>query len=194
MANGDYLATAIIKERHHYDRFKLFKPISVKTRTAKPAISHSKVARQIEVNDAGVPFNLCYVDEPGKVSFGIKDYAPGVFIPLHHHHTWELVIIDSISEGPGYIFFDEKWWRCDPETVVFIPNEYPCAWSAGRKSFRMLWIYGGSLEETGRVLDLDTRADCAITPEEEYRAPSPDTWSKPDMLKWEMGEYRFWTE
>jgi len=194
MSTADYLENAIMRGRRLNNSFRSLKPISVSPRAAKPFISYENVAKPLEVSDLGVPFNLCYLNEPGKVSFGIKDYATGLSIPLHHHHTWEIIVIDYISEGPGYIFFDREWWRSDPGTAVFIPSEYPNAWSAGKRSFRMLWIYGGCLEETGRVLDIDTRANQAITPEEEVFASPPEIWSDPDMLNWHTAEDRFWTE
>jgi len=133
-----------------------------------PYIADSSIATILEVDQLGAAFNKCYINEPGQVSFGVKDYAPGRFVTLHHHHTWELIIIDSSSEGPGYTLFDGHWWRVDPGSGVFIPKGYPNAWSAGRDwGFKMLWVYGGSLEEAGRILDGDTQAFCAITPEEE---------------------------
>ena len=49
------------------------------------------------------------INEPGQVSLGINDFKPGLFRALHGHHTWELVLVDSSSEGPGYIYFDGRW-------------------------------------------------------------------------------------
>ena len=194
MTTVNYLRDTIVRSRRINNSLETLKPISVSPRTVRPSITHKDVSKPLEVDDYGMPFNLCYINEPGKVSFGIKDYDPGVYIPLHHHHTWELIVIDSISEGPGYIFFDNEWWRSDPGTAVFIPSEYPNAWSAGKKSFRMLWIYGGCLEEAGRVLDIGTRTNRAITLEEEAIASPPETWANPDMLNWHTAEDRFWTK
>ena len=58
----------------------------------------------------------------------------------------------------------------------------------------MLWIYGGCLEEAGRVLDIDNRDNQAITPKEEAVASPPENWSSPDMLNWHVTEDSFWTE
>ena len=138
---------------------------------ARPYIADTSTAAILEVDQFGVIFNRCHIDEPGQVSFGVKDYAPGRFVSLHRHHTWELIIIDGSSEGPGYTFFDGHWWRAEPGCGVFIPKGYPNAWSAGSdRGFKMLWIYGGSLAEAGRILDSDTQDFHAITPEEERNA------------------------
>ena len=140
--------------------------------SVRPYIADSIIATILEVDRFGVAFNRCYINEPGQVSFGVKDYAPKRFVSLHHHHTWELIIIDGSSQGPAYTFFDGHWWRVDPGSGVFIPKGYPNGWSAGSDSgFKMLWVYGGSLEEAGRILDGDTQASHAITPEEERNAP-----------------------
>lgn len=184
----------IVGLRDSFPDFRSSRPISISKRTAKPCVSYPDIAKPLEVDQFRIPFNLCYINEPGKLSFGVKDYAPGVFIPLHHHHTWELIVIDFISEGPGYILFDGAWWRADPGTAVFIPRGYPNAWSAGRKSFRMLWLYGGCLEEAGRVIDADPATMHAITLEEERTALPPERWTNPNMFQWHTGEDRFWTE
>jgi len=128
-------------------------------------------SESVEAHQIGAVVAKCYINEPGQVSFGTIDYVPGWFIALHHHHTWELIIIDSSSEGPGYTFFDEHWWWADPGSGVFLPKGCPHAWSSGNeKGFKMLWIYGGSPEEAGRVYDADPETFQAITPEEERSA------------------------
>ena len=170
------------------------KRVSTAYRKSKPFISYEAVSKPLEIDDYGIPFNICYLNEPGKMSFGVKDFAPGRFIPLHHHHSWELIIIDNISEGPGFIFFDETWWRADPGSSVFIPSGYPNAWSAGKRGFRMLWVYGGCLEEAGRVLDKNFRAIHSITLKEERSAHAPSAWVKIDMLNWLNSERPFWTK
>lgn len=127
-------------------------------------------SESVEAHQIGAVVAKCYINEPGQVSFGVIDYVPGWFIALHHH-TWELIIIDSSSEGPGYTFFDGHWWRADPGSGVFLPKGCPHAWSSGNeKGFKMLWIYGGSPEEAGRVYDADPETFQAITPEEKRSA------------------------
>ncbi len=112
-----------------------------------------------------------FISEPGQVSFGVNDFVPGLFRSLHRHYTWELIIIDDSSEGPGYTFFDGHWWRADPGSSVFIPKGYSHAWSSGNdKGFKMLWVYGGSREEAGRIWDVKPEAGQPITPEEEKNA------------------------
>ncbi len=111
------------------------------------------------------------VSEPGKVSYGINDFKPGDFRTLHHHDRWELIIVDGSSAGPGFVFFDGKWWRAEPGSGTFVPPGYPHAWSAGSKGFRMLWVYGGSREEAGRHFHIEPITDKAITPEAEKNAP-----------------------
>ncbi len=138
---------------------------------ARPYIADTSTAAILEVDQFGVIFNRCHIDEPGQVSFGVKDYAPGRFVSLHHHHTWELIIIDGSSEGPGYTFFDGHWWRADPGCGVFIPKGSTHCWSSGNEQgFKMLWIYPGSHEEAGRIYDVDPETFRAITPEEEKNA------------------------
>lgn len=137
----------------------------------KPYIADINTATILEVDQFGVAFNKCYINEPGQVGFGVKDYNPGRFVSPHHHLTWELIIIDSSSEGPAYTFFDHYWWRVDPGSAVFIPKGYPNGWSASSdKGFKMLWVYGGSLEEADRIIDIDTQDFHAITPDEEKNA------------------------
>ena len=113
-----------------------------------------------------------FVDEPGQVSFGTIDFVPGWYLAPHHHHTWELIIVDASSEGPGFVYFDDRWWRADPGCGVFVPVGYSHCWSAGNDSgFKMLWVYAGSHEEAGRVYDVPPETFRAITPEEERSAP-----------------------
>jgi hypothetical protein len=114
------------------------------------------------------------VSEPGKVSYGILDFPPHFVRSLHRHNTWELIIIDSSSAGPGYVFFDRRWWRAEPGSGVFVPKNYPHAWSSGSKTFKMLWVYGGTREEAGRVLDVPEGQFKAVTEDEEKNAP---TWT-----------------
>ena len=136
--------------------------------TVRPYITYTNATESVGVDQIGAVIARCYVNEPGQVSFGVIDYVPGWFIALHHHHTWELIIIDSSSEGPGYTFFDSRWWRADPGSGVFIPKGHPHAWSAGNdKGFKMLWIYGGSHEEASRVYDCDQKNFQPITPSQE---------------------------
>ena len=120
----------------------------------------------------GAVASKCYINEPLQVSFGVIDYVPGWFIALHHHHTWELIIIDNSSEGSGYTFFDGRWWKADPGSGVFIPKGCPHAWSSGNtKGFKMLWVYGGASEEASRIYDIEPQTFQPITPEEEKNAP-----------------------
>ena len=79
----------------------------------KPYIVYSDTASSAVSPEGGV-INK-YISEPGQVSFGVIDFTPGLFRALHHHHTWELIIVDNSSEGPGYTFFDGQWWRVDPD-------------------------------------------------------------------------------
>ena len=114
-----------------------------------------------------VPANV-FVNEPGKVSCGVLDFVPGLVRATHHHDVWELIIIDSSSPGPGYVFFDEHWWRTNPGAAVFIPAGYAHAWSAGNNwGFKMLWIYGGTRDEAGRHYHVEPDSYQAITAEEE---------------------------
>ena len=112
-----------------------------------------------------------YINEPGLVSFGVVDFVPGWYVAPHRHHIWELIIIDNSSEEPGYIFFDNLWWRTDPGCGVFLPKGSTHGWSAGnKKGFKMLWIYPGTHEEAGRIYHGDPDDFHAITPEEERSA------------------------
>jgi len=136
--------------------------------SVRPYITYPSVTESVKVHHIGAVISKCYINEPGEVSFGVIDYVPGWFIVLHHHQTWELIVVDSGSEGPGYTFFDSRWWRADPGSGVFIPKGYPHAWSAGNNTgFKMLWIYGGSQEEASRVYDCDPKTFQPITPDEE---------------------------
>jgi len=138
---------------------------------ARPYITYSNTTDSVEVQHIGEVVTKCYINEPGKVSFGVIDYIPRWFIALHHHHIWELIIIDNSSEGPGYTFFNGYWWRADPGSAVFLPKGCPHAWSAGNdKGFKMLWIYGGSHEEAGRIYHGDAQTFQPITLEEERSA------------------------
>ena len=128
-------------------------------------------AESVEVHQIGATVTKCYINEPGQVSFGVMDYVPGWFIALHSHNTWELIIIDSSSEGPGYAFFDGHWWRADPGSAVFIPKGCQHAWSSGNdKGFKMLWIYACSHQEAGRTYHADPETFQPITPEEKRNA------------------------
>jgi len=137
----------------------------------RPYITYPSAADTVEVHQIGEVVAKCYVNEPSQVSFGVIDYVPGWFIALHSHETWELIIIDSSSEGPGYTFFDGHWWRADPGSAVFLPKGCPHAWSSGNeKGFKMLWIYGGSHQEAGRTYHVDPEAFQPITRDEERKA------------------------
>ncbi len=137
---------------------------------ARPYIVYPGATKPAEVVQAELVART-YISELGKVSFGVNDFVPGLFRPLHHHHTWELIIIDNSSEGSGYTFFDGHWWRAEPGSGVFIPKGYPHAWSSGNdKGFKMLWVYGGSREEAGRIWDVELEGSHPITPEEERNA------------------------
>ena len=137
----------------------------------QPYIIYPGEAKQVEAGQVGKVINTCYIDEPGQVSFGVIDYVPGWSIPLHHHTTWELIIIDKSSAAPGYTFFNNRWWRAEPGCGVFIPMDYPHAWSCGNnKGFKMLWVYGDSAEKAGRIYDCDPASFQAITEEQEINA------------------------
>ena len=138
----------------------------------RPYITYPSATSTVEMRQMGEVAQKYYVNEPSQVSFGVIDYIPGWFIALHSHQTWELIIIDSSSEGPGYTFFNGCWWRAAPGSAVFIPKTYPHAWSSGNeKGFKMLWIYGGSHQEAGRTYHVDPEAFKPITPAEERKAP-----------------------
>lgn len=137
----------------------------------RPYITYPGITGSAEVQQVGEVVAKCYVNEPSQVSFGVIDYVPGWFIALHSHETWELIIIDSSSEGPGYTFFDGHWWRADPGSAVLIPKTYPHAWSSGnKKGFKMLWVYGGAHQEAGRTYHVDPETFRPITPDEEGKA------------------------
>lgn len=79
--------------------------------TARPYIMYPKRPKP----DPGMTVpGETLIDEPGQACFGANDFAPGLCRALHGHHTWELVIVDGSSAGPGYIQFDGRWWRVDP--------------------------------------------------------------------------------
>ena len=137
---------------------------------AKPYIVYPDTANSAASLEGGVVSK--YISEPGQVSFGVVDFTLGLFRTLHHHYTWELIIIDNSSEGPGYTFFDGHWWRVDPGSAVFVPKGYSHAWSSGNNNgFKMLWVYGGTREEAGRVLEESFESAKPITLEEERNAP-----------------------
>ena len=134
----------------------------------QPYIIYPSEGKQVEAGRVGEVINTCYIDEPGQVSFGVIDYVPGWRIPLHHHTTWELIIIDKSSAAPGYTFFNGRWWRAEPGCGVFLPMGHPHAWSCSNgKGFKMLWVYGDSAEKAGRVYDCEPASFQAITEEQE---------------------------
>ena len=136
----------------------------------KPYIIYPDTASSAISPEGGVVSK--YISEPGQVSFGTVDFAPGLFRALHHHNTWELIILDSSSEGSGYTFFDGHWWRVDPGSAVFVPKGYPHAWSSDKNSgFKMLWVYGGTREEAGRIREEDGAVAKPITPGEARKVP-----------------------
>jgi hypothetical protein len=118
-----------------------------------------------------LPNSATYVSEPGKVSFGVQNFPPYYVRSLHRHNLWELIIIDGSSEGPGFVFFDGRWWRVLPGAGVFVPKGYPHSWSSGKNRFKMLWVYGGSRDEAGRIYDVPEAEGKPITPEQEKNAP-----------------------
>ena len=122
----------------------------------EPYITYSSTPLEIEHINAIVSNR--YINESRQVSFGVIDYIPGWVLALHHHYTWDLIIIDSSSNGPGYVSFKGCWWKAEPGSAVFIPKGFPHAWSSGnKKGFKMLWIYGGSVEEAGRLYDINPK-------------------------------------
>jgi quercetin dioxygenase-like cupin family protein len=132
----------------------------------KPYITY--LSKPLEIQKIDSVLSKCYVNEVGQVSFGTIDYIPGWFIALHHHYTWELIIIDCSSAGPGYTLFNGCWWRAEPGSAVFIPKGFSHAWSSGNdKGFKMLWVYGGSHEEADRLYDVDPQIFQPISQEEE---------------------------
>ncbi len=137
--------------------------------TDRPYITYRKPQKPCAKGE--VP-GAIFINEPGQVSFGANDFSPGLFRPLHGHHTWELIIVDGASDGPGYVNFEGRWWRVDPGAAVYVPKGCPHAWSSGEtKGFRMLWVYGGAREEAGRIWHVKPEEGKAITPEEELNAP-----------------------
>ena len=139
--------------------------------SAKPYIVYPDNFEVLREAELGERISKRFINEPGQVSFGVVDFVPGWFVAPHHHQTWELIIIDGSSEGPGYTFFDGHWWRADPGCGVFLPKGSTHCWSSGnKKGFKMLWIYPGSHEEAGRIYDADPETFRAITPEEEKNA------------------------
>jgi len=102
----------------------------------RPYIIYPSEGKQVEAGRVGEVINTCYIDEPGQVSFGVIDYVPGWRIPLHHHTTWELIIIDKSSAAPGYTFFDGRWWRAEPGCGVFLPMGHPHAWSCSARDLK----------------------------------------------------------
>ncbi|MBM2824906.1 MAG: AraC binding protein [Dehalococcoidales bacterium] len=137
---------------------------------ARPYIVYPRANKSAAGTKTELAINT-FVNEPGQVSFGVNDFVPGLFRSLHRHYTWELIIIDSSSAGPGYTFFDGHWWRAEPGSGVFVPKGCPHSWSSGNsKGFKMLWVYGGSREEAGRIWDVRPEDGQPITPEEERNA------------------------
>ena len=137
----------------------------------RPYLIYPSQGAQVEAGQVGDVVVTRYVDEPGQVSFGVIDYVPGWRIALHHHNSWELIIIDGSSQGPGYTLFDGHWWRAEPGCAVFVPEGCPHAWSSGNsKGFKMLWVYGDSPTKAGRVYDTDPASFQAITEEQENGA------------------------
>jgi quercetin dioxygenase-like cupin family protein len=100
--------------------------------TSRPYITYPKPARPAAKR--GELETVTFVNEPGMVSFGVNDFLPGMFRPLHGHYTWEVIIVGDKSDGPGYVRFDGRWWRVDPGASVFVPKGYTHAWSAGKKA------------------------------------------------------------
>jgi quercetin dioxygenase-like cupin family protein len=124
-----------------------------------------------EVLQVGDVVSKTYVNEPGQVSFGTIDYVPGWHISLHHHNVWELILIDGGSAGAGFVMFGGRWWRAEPCSAVFVPKNYPHAWSSGNeKGFKMLWVYGGTHQEADRAYDVNPEAFSCISREEERLA------------------------
>jgi quercetin dioxygenase-like cupin family protein len=118
----------------------------------KPYITY--VNNPLSTQQIGNVIIKAYVNEAGEVSFGVIDYVPGWYIPLHRHNTWELIIIDASSPSAGFVLFDRRWWRAEPGSSVFVPVGFPHAWSSGNeKGFKMLWVYGSTHEEAGRMYE-----------------------------------------
>ena len=138
------------------------------TMEGRPYIKYPKPYRPCTAEEnSGVPF----INEPGQVCFGLTDFRRGDFRALHGHHTWEMIMVDSRSEGAGYVFFEGQWWRAEPGAVVFVPKGIVHSWSAGNTTgFRMIWIYGGAQAEAGRVWHEKPEEGRSISPEEERNA------------------------
>ena len=141
----------------------------------RPYITYPSATERVKVHNIGEVIARCYLNEPGQVSFSVIDYVPGWVIALHSHNTWELIIIDSSSDGPGYTFFGERWWIAEPGSAAFIPKGCRHAWSSGNaKGFKMLAIYGGSYQEAGRTYHVDPKTFQSISADEERKAV---TWT-----------------
>jgi quercetin dioxygenase-like cupin family protein len=146
----------------------------------KPYMIYPSTATTHGESGAKVTSKL-FINEPGKVCYGTADFIPGWSVALHTHNTWEIIIVGGESEGPGYVFFDDQWWRADPGSALFVPKGFVHAWSAGNHNgFKMLWIYKGSVEEAGRNWVEDYRPAPLISPEEEEKASvwAPEAWEK----------------
>ena len=126
--------------------------------------------RAIFENPAADVSPKVFINEPGTVSFGTIDFPMHYIRALHRHKTWELIILDNSSEGPGYVFFDDLWWRVLPGSGVFVPKGLSHAWSSGANRFKMLWVYGGSRKEAGRILDVPEGTMQPISADEEKKA------------------------
>jgi hypothetical protein len=127
-----FIACAIL---YYVDKITIWRFIPM---SDKPYIAYPPTAAM------PLPNSATYVSEPGKVSFGVQNFPPYYVRSLHRHNLWELIIIDGSSEGPGYVFFDGKWWRVLPGSGVFVPKGYAHSWSSGKNRFKMLWVYGGT--------------------------------------------------
>jgi quercetin dioxygenase-like cupin family protein len=131
-----------------------------------PGIRPPALAKEI-----GPVLSQIYINEPGQISFSTIDYIPGWHIAPHRHDIWELIIIDKSSPQAGFVFLDGRWWRAEPGSAVFVPRNYPHAWSSSNDGgFKMLGVYGGSIEEAGRRYDVDPKKFLGITREEERQA------------------------
>jgi quercetin dioxygenase-like cupin family protein len=135
----------------------------------KPYITYSD--NPLSTQKVGAVVTKAYVNEAGQVSFGVIDYVPGWYIPLHRHNTWELIIIDASSPNAGFVLFNGRWWRAEPGSSVFVPKGYPHAWASGNETgFKMLWVYSGSHEEAGRTYEGNPEAFKPISKSEEKAA------------------------
>ena len=135
----------------------------------KPYITYSD--NPLSTQQVGAVVSKAYINEDGQVSFGVIDYVPGWYIPLHGHNTWELIIIDANSPHPGFVLFDKRWWRAEPGSSVFVPRGFPHAWSSGNdQGFKMLWVYGGAHEEAGRIYEGNPKTFKPISRGEEKAA------------------------